>query len=340
MGYYRHLAQGQYDLWKKQQPVSQLLQSEQISDELKHKLILTQEALTFAEKELSLSPGESYQGYVDTGRPSVVWNLMAAPALSLEATQWCYPIVGCQSYRGYFELPRAQAAENELKQEGMDTYIGGVAAYSTLGWLNDPLLNTFIYRKDDDLVALLFHELAHKVIYLKGDTAFNESFATAVEQLGLSQWQQANGITRKPPEGSLSPDELQQQFVALVEESLHKLQKIYASNAPTDEKLQQKAAEIAHLKARHDAWAHQLNIQSPYSHWFNSPINNAKLLTVANYHQYVPAFRQLWKESHGQWPVFYQQVKTFAAHPEAERKAQLSALALRFSHPEMAMPSK
>ncbi len=325
VGYYRHLAEGQYRLWQSQVPVQRLIDAEATPAELRHKLQLAQRARVFAAQVLKLDPGDSYLHYADTGRPYVVWNLMAAPPLALTPEHWCYPLVGCQSYRGYFDLRRARDDEAELIAQGLDTYLGGVSAYSTLGWLDDPLLNTFIFRTDDDLAALLFHELAHKVVYVKGDTRFNESFATAVEQLGLQQWQaQAGSIATKA-----SPDRLRWQaaFLDLIETTVAELRQLYGREDLTvAQKLQEKEAVIARLKSRHTELTRELSAPSPYEHWFNSPINNAKLLTVTNYHQWVPAFVQLWHDEQGNWQNFYRQVVRLGDTDPSQRDATLAEL--------------
>lgn len=320
--YYGQAVKGQTHLLSQRVSVEQLIQDPTTSERLRNRLLYSREIIHFANETLHLNTGNAYQSYVDVKRPHVIYNLVAAPPLSLTPKTWCYPIIGCQSYRGFFDLDMAKATEKDLQSEGMETWLGGVSAYSTLGWFDDPLLNTFIYRDDVELAALLIHELSHRQIYIEGDTAFNESFATAVEQAGLALW-----LVKDKHEGLIQRHQQQyeqrQQFVDLISQTLEVLRKTYNSHASDDEKRQQKHKIIANMRAQHQQLKENWGGKSPYDRWFSSPINNAKLLTVSSYHQYVPGFLTMLHKADGNWPIFYQLVEELAKKPKAERDSIL-----------------
>ena len=191
--YYVQATRGQIEVLSKRQPIDEVLASPETAEELGRRLRLVQEARQFSIDELYLPDNKSYRSYSDLERDFVVWNVFAAPEFSLEAREWCYPIVGCVSYRGYFSEEAANGEAAKLRRKGFDSAVGGVPAYSTLGNFNDPVLNTMMRWDDVKLVSTLFHELAHQVLYIKDDTAFNESFATAVEEIGIERWLAKNG---------------------------------------------------------------------------------------------------------------------------------------------------
>jgi predicted aminopeptidase len=188
IGYYSQAVSGHLSLMMAGEPIDEVLASHERSDELQNKLRVSQYARLFAKAKLALPVGDAFTDYVDLGRPWVVVNLVAVPAFSLEPYRWCYPFLGCQAYRGYFSLADAKREQSAFEKQGYDTFIGGVTAYSTLGWFDDPLHSGFTRLPEDRMVALMFHELAHRVVYIDSDTAFNESFATAVELEGLKLW--------------------------------------------------------------------------------------------------------------------------------------------------------
>ena len=163
---------------------------------LHDKLALALKAREFASNELGLPRNRSYRGYADLERPFVVWNVFAAPEFSIRPAQWCFVMAGCVSYRGYFAKADAQAFASETAEGGFDVYVGGVPAYSTLGWFADPVLNTFIHYSAAEVARLIFHELSHQVVYVKDDSVFNESFAVTVEREGLKRWLAKHGTER------------------------------------------------------------------------------------------------------------------------------------------------
>jgi predicted aminopeptidase len=251
----------------------------------------------------------------------VLWNVFAAPEFSTEPTQWCYPIAGCVSYRGYFREEAAQRFAAELTGKGLDVYSGGVDAYSTLGWFDDPLTSAVLRRPDHRLVALLFHELAHQRLYLPGDTMFNESFATFVEREGLRRW------LERHPQGGLGEqmaqeNRMQEAFVALVTTHRDALKSLYAQVLTTEEKRAGKQAVQDAMRAEYaqllETWGY-----NGYDRWFAGPLNNAQLATVASYNVLVPFFEGMLAEADGDLARFYLEVEAIMKLPAAERERLL-----------------
>lgn len=322
LDYYAHLGQGQWQLLHAREPVERLLADPATDPTLARRLRLSQTARDFASSHLHLPDNRSYRLYADLHRPFVVWNVFATTEFSLEPDLHCFPIAGCVAYRGYYQQGRARGAAALLRQQGLDTYIGGVEAYSTLGWFDDPLLSTMLRWSDERLVAVIFHELAHQQYYLAGDTAFNESFATFVEREGLRQWHAARGET--PP---ASDDRQRQQFVDLVMASRERLRQLYASNLPEQAMRAAKQAEFARLRRDYRALRQrEWGGQSRYDAWIEGPLNNAKLLPFGLYDQWVPAFAALFEREGRNWPAFYAAVEDLGHLPTAERQTQLQAL--------------
>ena len=316
--YYDQAINGHMEILQSREPISDLIDDPDTPAILREKLIFIQTVRDFAEKQLHLPVNDHYLSYVDLNRPYVVWNVFAAPEFSLTPKTWCFPIVGCVAYRGYFSEQDARRFGNALKQEGYDVFIGGAIAYSTLGWFDDPVLSTFLNLSEPDTAALIFHELAHSILYIKDDTAFNESFATAVEQEGLRRWQSsANDL--KGYENWLLKRQRRQRFISLVSKYRARLQDVYQGNFPLTEKRNQKAAvfnqmrsEFLDLKSDHGAMA-------AYDAWFSQPLNNAQLISVSTYHNWMPAFRKIMAESGGNLVKFYQTCQELSQKDAAER---------------------
>lgn len=319
--YYGQLAQGQWQLWRAQQPLASLIDDPDSPESLRQQLILVRDARQFAHEQLALPDNGSYLTYVELDRPYVVWNLLATEEFSIEPNLQCFPIAGCVAYRGYFDLNRARGAAALLKQQGMDTAVLGVEAYSTLGWLNDSLLSSMLRRTDEQLVAVIFHELAHQQYYLPDDTAFNESFASFVEQQGLKQWH-----PHGPAQARVN-DEHRQFFVQQVLNTREQLAQLYQQPVTATDMRQAKADIFAKLR---EDYLQQQQIRWPddarYRAWINSPLNNAKLLPVGLYDQWVPAFAQLFREQSDDWPKFYQAVRTLGQLPAKQRLEALQRL--------------
>jgi predicted aminopeptidase len=334
-GYGEYLWQGavgQVELIAGARPVEDVVAA--TSDaKLAERLVRAREIRAFASRELALPDNASYRRYADVGRPFVVWNVFAAPALSLEPRQWCFPVAGCVNYRGYFREDDAKAEAARLAARGDDVHVGGVPAYSTLGWFDDPLLSTFIRYPETALARLVFHELAHQVVYVKDDTSFNEAFATAVEEEGLARWLAAQAGT--PRHAALVAEaargeRLRDGFRRWAREARAELASIYASGASEAEKRARKAAVFERMRAAYDAAKAGEGGLAGYDRWFaghdGSGPNNASLAAVALYDDKVPAFRALLADVGGDLPAFYGRVRELAGKPKAEREAILAAL--------------
>ncbi|MVW74220.1 aminopeptidase [Pseudomonas xionganensis] len=323
LDYYSHLATGQLQLLKARQPIEQLLGDPQTAPELQQRLDLALQARAFASAELGLPDNRSYRLYADIRRPFVVWNLFATEEFSLQPRLHCFPIAGCVAYRGYYDQGRARGAAALLAAQGLDTHIGGVEAYSTLGWFADPILNTMLRWSDERLVAVIFHELAHQQLYVADDTAFNESFSSFVEREGLRQWRAARNLTALDPEG----EQQREQFIALVLASRERLQQLYASDLPETAMRQAKQAEFARLRRDYAALREQQwNGMGRYDGWMAAPLNNARLLPFGLYDQWIPAFAQLFEQVQRDWPRFYQAVAELGRLDAQERQQRLQAL--------------
>lgn len=322
LNWYGHLAGGQARLLLARQPVSELLDSKHTDPALHGRLEYAQRVIRFAEDVLMLPVAGQYSDYVDTGRERAVWALFAAPEFSLQAREWCYPLIGCASYRGFFRRTLAEDEQARLAKEGFDTWIGGVRAYSTLGWFNDPLLNTFIHLDSTELAALLFHELAHQVMFVADDTGFNESFASFVEREGLRQWLEAQGQTAEYTK-YLHDEAMRDRFHEIVAESTRQLEGLYRTRLGTDQMRGQKTALLNNLRA---AYADEVRTNPAfrmYEGWFEGPLNNAKLSTVHTYQQWVPEFGRLFNESDQDFARFYAAVQKLAKLDKSSRHAQL-----------------
>ncbi len=333
LGYYWQSTRGHLALMNAARPVQDLLGDATTPEPLKARLALSQRIRSFATDTLKLPDNPSYRRYADLQRSAVVWNVVAAPALSLTLNTWCFPVTGCVGYRGYFAEADAQQEATALRAQGLEAAVYGVPAYSTLGWLNwaggDPLLSTFIHYPDGELARLVFHELAHQVVYANGDTMFNESFATAVERLGGERWlsEQAPPATQQ---AYLAFNTRRQQFRALAASTRRALTAIYASKptpARTIESLaatQLIAKEAAMQRFRQDyadlktSWGGFAG----YDTWV-ARANNATFGAQAAYDELVPGFLALFEDEDRDWPRFYAAVKALATLPQADRHAAL-----------------
>lgn len=323
-GYYLHAVSGQVELLNKRRSVEEVLSDPTTTPQIRQQLGLVERLRDFASQELGLPDNRSYRTYADLERPFVVWNVFAAPELSLEPRQWCFVFAGCVSYRGYFAQDKAEKFAAGLKQNGYDVYIGGVPAYSTLGWFNDPLLNTFIHRPEADLAGLLFHELAHQVVYVSGDTAFNESFATVVELEGVKRWFERHG-TAQQAETYRQKIRRREEFTALVLKHKKSLAEIYASNSSEAEKRSSKARVFGKLQSDYTILKASWGGYADYDKWFDQGLNNAHLAAIGMYHQHVTAFQKLLVQQGGNLTAFYRSVKEMANLPKNVRDMTLQS---------------
>ncbi|BFI95552.1 MAG: aminopeptidase [Rhodanobacter sp.] len=321
--YYAQAVHGQGELVLRRQPVRKLLRDPATDPKLAARLSLALAAREFASRHLDLPDNRSYTTYVALHRPYVVWNVFATPRYSVEAVQHCFPVAGCVAYRGWFSEAAAEADAARLRSRGDDVWVGGVPAYSTLGWFADPILSSMLGWNDDELASTIFHELAHQLIYAKGDTAFNESFATFVQTEGLREWRAARGL---PPDDGRA-QAMDDAFTKRVLELRDRLKALYASGADREAMEAGKQREIAAFRQRYAAWrdAHFPG-DHRYDAWVARPINNARLLPFGLYDQWTPAFAALFREGGGQWPAFYARVRVLAHEPMATRDATLQGL--------------
>ena len=326
LSFYWQAMRGQMDLLQRRQPIDQLLEQPSTPEALKQQLHYVLRVRTFAKDELQLDVGENYASYADLQRPFVVWNVFATQPLSMQNERWCFPIAGCVPYRGYFAETEAEAYANDLANEGLDTYVGGVPAYSTLGWFDDAVLNTFIGRDQLSLAALIFHELAHRTFYVADDATFNESFATAVESIGLQRWIKHAELKALEP-AYTAAQARQQQFLDLVLKNRSEREQLFDSDLSDSDKLSRKQALLVQLKSDYAVLKSSWGDYNGYDRWFEGPLNNAQLSTVATYHQLEPGFLALYEQSGQDLGLFIQRCRLIAKRPQPERHSFLNQLA-------------
>lgn len=324
-GYYAQAFNGQMDLIGKTRLIDELLADSGTDSALREKLATVIEVRDYASRELGLPNNDSYRAYADVGRPYVLWNVFATPEFSLKPQEWCFVITGCVAYRGYFSQKEAEAFAATLRAQGHDAYVGGVSAYSTLGWFRDPILNTIINRPTVDIAGLMFHELAHQRLYVRGDTMFSESFAMAVELEGVRRWLK-NRAPADEYERYEARTQRRDQFVALVLKHRDRLDSLYQSNLGVPEKRAGKAKIFAEMREEYRLLKAQWGGQGYYDGWFAQDLNNAHLVSLGTYHRYVPAFQAMLARAQGDLAAFYDSVAELGRLPEAERTAAITNL--------------
>jgi predicted aminopeptidase len=326
MGYYAQSVGGHLDLLARSKPVDELKADQSTPAPLRERLALAERIRDFAVSDLGLPDNRSYRRYGDLGRNAAVYNVTAAPELSLKLETWCFPVVGCVGYRGYYDRAAADAQASALRARGLEVSVYGVPAYSTLGkldWLGgDPLLNTFINWSEGELARLVFHELAHQVVYAEGDTQFNESFATAVERIGVQRWleQHAGDEARRQ---YAEQDRRREDFRALTTRVRERLNTLYNSTATDADKRIGKAELMRELRADYARLkAERWNGFAGYDGWFERA-NNASLGVLAAYNELVPQFEHLYEREGRDFKRFYAEVVRLAALPKDQRQATL-----------------
>ncbi|HTO49457.1 MAG TPA: aminopeptidase [Burkholderiales bacterium] len=328
LSYYGQAIGGHLEVMHRAAPIPERIADPATPPELRVKLERVLAIREFASRELALPDNGSYRSYADLGRPFVVWNVFAAPEFSVEPRQSCFPVVGCVGYRGYYAQAAADGFGDGLRKEGFDVFVYGVAAYSTLGWFDDPVLNTFIRYPDAELARLVFHELAHQVVYVKGDTTFNESFAVAVEEEGLRRWLEKNAAAAER-EAYAASRARRAEFVRLVLRYRERAARLYGEPLSDDAKRAGKAKLFAELDADYrELKTNGWNGFAGYDRFFVG-LNNAHLASVATYEELVPAFHALLAREGGDLPKFYAAVKELARLDKPERDRALAALMTR-----------
>jgi len=320
--YYGHAFSGQLDVLSKRRPIQEVIEDPNTKPDVVQKLKVVEQMHDFAVSDLALPDSDSFRSYSDLGRDYVLWNIFATPELSLETKQWCYPFFGCVGYRSYFEKAYADSIASELEQQGWDVHVAPSPAYSTRGFFADPIYNPMLRYDDLTLAGILFHELAHEKIYFKNDSELNESFAVAVQDEGVKRWLE---YEKKPAYYSeyILDQQRDKQFVTLLLKYRNKLDDVYKSLQSDELKRTKKKQILALLRKDYYTLRKEWGDYAGFDHWFNKPLNNARLAPVGTYQGHVKAFALLIKHHNGNLPAFYEQVKEISELPKEERRERL-----------------
>jgi predicted aminopeptidase len=326
LGYYGQAVRGGLEILRARRPIAELVRDPATPPERRERLRTVLAIRDFAARELGLARDDSYSSYVELGRPHAVWTVVAAPELSLAPLRWCFPFAGCVTYRGYFSADAARRFADRLARRGFDVEVGGAAAYSTLGWFADPVLSTFLDEPDADLAGLLFHELAHRRLYVQDDTTFNESFASVVEAEGVRRWLERQG---RGAELAAWGERRRRERAAidLLLAYRERLARVYAATAPRQWKLERKRELFAALAADYEARRREWGEGTAYDGWFDGEPNNARLAAIGAYSELQPAFEALLRRAGGDLERFYAEVEALAALDPAGRRRRLDELA-------------
>lgn len=337
VGYYSQIVSGHMRIVMGKRPVAEVVSDQSINQSIKRRLDVAQRARQFGIEELGLPDNKSYTSFYDTGQNYVTWNVVASEEFSFKPSTWCFPIAGCVSYRGYYAKEDAESYAQGLAEEGLDVAINGATAYSTLGWFKDPILNTMLARSDPSIASLLFHELAHQQLYVGDDSTFNESYASFVEKEGLRQWQENEERLNPELKNSKMTEELsarkkrQENFIALLSSTRESLQELYDSPLDADVMRQKKAERFDQMRIEYDRLKETWGGYAGYDLWFSRELNNARLVSVATYNDYIPAFEVLFRESGGTFEEFYIAARELSELAPAVRTEKMQALLARSS---------
>jgi predicted aminopeptidase len=324
-------AQGQLALMSKREPIAGVIDKPSTPAALRAQLKAVTDIRNFASRELGLPDNGSYRKYADIGRPYVVWNVVAAPEFSVDPKQWCFPIVGCVGYRGYFVEKRARRFAAGLHAKGFDVVVGGVAAYSTLGHFDDPILSSMVGWNDVELASIIFHELTHQLLYVPNDASFNEALATTVAEEGVRRWLQQQGREKDLAEHLLEQSRYLE-VIALMTETRNQLRTLYASGLPPPLMRERKRETIEELREAYAALKVQWGGHAPFDAWFAADLNNAHLASIATYFTCVPGFERELKAVGGSLPAFYLRVRELAKLDQRQRDALVCATPLALTH--------
>jgi predicted aminopeptidase len=297
LGYYTQSVSGQLQIMGKERSLHNVIADDKTGASVRDKLVFIRKVMAFAHKQLDLPDNGSYQDYADLGRPYVTWNVFAAPELSLQARQWCYVFVGCLNYRGYFSRSAAEGYADKLRQQGWDVFVGGVSAYSTLGWFRDPVLNTMLNREDWEIARLLFHELAHQKIYFKDGAEVNEAVAETVARIGLYRWLQTRSSYERTRVRRLIDHE--DAATDLLLDYREKLARLYGSGLTAEAKLTLKKQLFSELQRDYQRLRSSWDGDDRFDSWMRDDLNNGKLVAVSTYHRLVPALMAVYR-AHGE----------------------------------------
>ena len=329
--YYAQAISGHFHVIHHTRTIETVLANPTVDPNIKQALNKVIQIRQFASRELKLPDNLSYTSYADLGRPFVVWNVFAAPEFSVTPKRWCFLQIGCVSYRGFFSQTQAEQYAESLRNEGYDVYVGGVRAYSTLGWFSDPVLNTFIGSSEMSLARLIFHELAHQVVYVAGDTVFNESFATMVEQEGIKRWFAANGTMLQQTELH-AKQEREVLFVDLIARYRKRLYELYQLDVDDTQKRAEKQLIFRELRVE---FFHLKTIRPDfenYDKWFAQSLNNATLSTVSIYTQLIPAFQAILAQHDQDMETFFNAVIKISKLSKGERTLLLQRAMEKYRH--------
>jgi len=318
--YLLQTAQGQLSLMSKREPIARVIDQPSTPSALRAQLEAVASIRDFASRELGLPDNGSYRSYADVGGRYVVWNVVAAPEFSVDAKEWCYPIVGCVAYRGYFVEARARRFAARMRAKGFDVTVGGVAAYSTLGHFNDPVLNTMMGWNDVELASIIFHELTHQLLYVPNDSSFNEALATTVEAEGVRRWLRAQGR-----DADLAKHLVQQDHYAKVVDLLTatraELRTVYGSGLAPESMREKKRAAFAAMRSSYAQLKADWGGHAPFESWFDDDLNNAHLASISTYFTCVPGFERELKAVGGDLTAFYARVRALAKLDQEKRDA-------------------
>jgi predicted aminopeptidase len=322
--YYSQAISGHLSLMNKREDIDEILDRRSTDQELARELELSKEIRQFAVTRLYLPDNDSYTQFVSTGQDAVTWNVVAAPEFSFEPRQWCFMVSGCVPYRGYFKIDAADKFAQKLADDGFDTTVSPAIAYSTLGWFDDPLLDTMFQYSDEQLAAFIFHELAHQQLYVKGDTAFNEAYASFVEETGVRMWLESSGRTEILPQW-LKLEKASLQFNALLQDTRGRLEILYASGRGKQQMREEKSLVFDELREAYRSLVEtQWDGRSYYQSLLSRELNNARLALINSYQGGACAFEKLYRSANGDMARFHQLAADKAALDGEQRSSWLN----------------
>jgi predicted aminopeptidase len=323
--YYRDAINGHFEILNKAEPIDEIIARETTAPELKTTLLNIKKAREFATLELFLPDNGSYRKYADIGREFVAWNVVATDEFSVDPEEWCFPVAGCVCYKGFFNPKDANLFATELSDQGLDTYVSGALAYSTLGWFNDPIISTMLTRSESHYISVLFHELAHQKLYIENDTAFNEAFATSVAEEGIRRWFDRGSKSDAYQEFLISRQR-SREFHELILNARQKLNNLYGQKISQNLMRREKQEIFHQLQIDYQELKEYWGGDDRYDAWMSKKLNNAHLALVATYNDLVPIFRLMLFQSNGDLNSFYDRVASISSQPYEKRHKVLQMI--------------